>query len=108
MRERYANELEFAKDCDQPIPSVWDVAIEDPDSIFKASGSTFCRQLRRPKATQYEDPIPVRTAAVKTKIPREQLEVMARAGEIPAHFKNGRWNFYISELDTWMSKVATA
>ena len=112
MREHYAFEKERAEDSGLPIPSVWDVATEDLDSIFvarkKIDGKTVSRQLRRPKATEFEELIPIRSASAKLKIPREQLEEMARAHQIPAHFKQGRWGFYRSELDTWMLKVATA
>jgi hypothetical protein len=30
------------------------------------------------------------------------IKRMAGAGELPGHFRFGRWYFYVSELDSWM------
>lgn len=41
-------------------------------------------------------------AAAFVRVHPKTIKRMARNGEVPGHFRFGRWFFYASELDCWM------
>lgn len=49
-----------------------------------------------------ERPLPCEEAAKFLRVHPKTVKRMARNGEVPGHFRFGRWYFYLSELDSWM------
>ena len=49
-----------------------------------------------------ERPLTCEEAALFVRVHPKTVKRMARSGELPGHFRFGRWYFYASELDCWM------
>jgi excisionase family DNA binding protein len=49
-----------------------------------------------------ERPLTCEEAAELVRVHPKTVKRMARSGELPGHFRFGRWFFYSSELDSWM------
>jgi excisionase family DNA binding protein len=49
-----------------------------------------------------ERPLTCEEAAKLVRVHPKTVKRMARSGELPGHFRFGRWFFYASELDCWM------
>lgn len=49
-----------------------------------------------------ERPITCEEASKVLRVHPRTIKRMARRGEVPGHFRFGRWFFYPSELDSWM------
>ena len=49
-----------------------------------------------------ERPMTSDEAATHLRIHPKTIKRMAARGEVPGHFRFGRWFFYLSELDSWM------
>ncbi len=49
-----------------------------------------------------ERPLTCEEAAELVRVHPKTVKRMARTGELPGHFRFGRWFFYASELDCWM------
>jgi excisionase family DNA binding protein len=49
-----------------------------------------------------ESPITCEEASRILRVHPRTIKRMARRGEVPGHFRFGRWFFYPSELDAWM------
>jgi excisionase family DNA binding protein len=49
-----------------------------------------------------ERPLTCEEAATFIRVHPKTVKRMARNGELPGHFRFGRWFFYASELDCWM------
>ena len=49
-----------------------------------------------------ERPLTCEEAAELVRVHPKTVRRMARSGELPGHFRFGRWFFYASELDCWM------
>ncbi len=49
-----------------------------------------------------ERPLTCEEAAGLIRVHPKTVKRMARSGELPGHFRFGRWFFYASELDSWM------
>ena len=49
-----------------------------------------------------ERPLTCEEAAAFVRAHPKTVKRMARTGELPGHFRFGRWFFYASELDSWM------
>lgn len=49
-----------------------------------------------------ERPLTCEEAAAFVRVHPKTVKRMARDGELPGHFRFGRWFFYASELDFWM------
>ena len=49
-----------------------------------------------------ERPLTCEEAAAFVRVHPKTVKRMARRGELPGHFRFGRWFFYASELDCWM------
>ena len=52
--------------------------------------------------TAVERPLTCDEAAAFVRVHPKTVKRMARSGELPGHFRFGRWFFYASELDSWM------
>ena len=50
----------------------------------------------------FEQPISSEEAATHLRIHPKTIKRMAARGQVPGHFRFGRWFFYPSELDSWM------
>jgi len=49
-----------------------------------------------------ERPLTCEEAAALVRVHPKTVKRMAGSGELPGHFRFGRWFFYASELDCWM------
>jgi excisionase family DNA binding protein len=49
-----------------------------------------------------ERPLTCEEAAAFVRVHPKTVKRMARTGQLPGHFRFGRWFFYASELDYWM------
>jgi excisionase family DNA binding protein len=49
-----------------------------------------------------ERPLTCEEAAELVRVHPKTVKRMARVGQVPGHFRFGRWYFYASELDCWM------
>ena len=59
--------------------------------------------MRQPmSAIELERPLTCEEAAGFLRIHPKTIKRMAGRGEVPGHFRFGRWFFYSSELDSWM------
>jgi excisionase family DNA binding protein len=52
--------------------------------------------------SRFEQPMTSEEAASYLRIHPKTIKRMAARGEVPGHFRFGRWFFYPSELDSWM------
>ena len=50
----------------------------------------------------FERPLTCDEAGELLRVHPKTIKRMAARGEIPGHFRFGRWFFYSSELDSWM------
>src|ERR1700678_3488477 len=55
-----------------------------------------------PQKLEVERPLTCDEAAAFVRVHPKTVKRMARTGELPGHFRFGRWFFYASELDAWM------
>ena len=56
----------------------------------------------RLEVTEIERPMTCEEAAGLLRVHPRTIKRMAGRGELPGHFRFGRWFFYPSELDSWM------
>lgn len=70
-----------------------------PDVVASKHGPEITMQ---PNAVATEKPINCQRAAEFLGVHPRTIKRMAAAGELPGHFRFGRWYFYVSELDSWM------
>ncbi len=54
------------------------------------------------KRSVVERPLTCEEAAAFVRVHPKTVKRMARRGDLPGHFRFGRWFFYASELDCWM------
>lgn len=74
-----------------------------------ATGGEALEQLRHgrtplghDRTNPVERPLTCQEAAQFVRVHPKTVKRMARSGELPGHFRFGRWYFYASELDCWM------
>jgi len=60
------------------------------------------RLIERREVGQTERPMNPQEAADLLRVHPKTIKRMAGRGEVPGHFRFGRWYFYASELDCWM------
>ena len=65
----------------------------------RESASNSANGINRPNV---ERPLTCEEAAAIVRVHPKTVKRMARNGELPGHFRFGRWFFYASELDCWM------
>ena len=70
-----------------------------PDAVVGNHGPEITTQ---PNVVATEKPITCQQAADFLAVHPRTIKRMAGAGELPGHFRFGRWYFYVSELDSWM------
>ena len=56
------------------------------------------------KIETVERPLTCEEAAGLLRIHPKTIKRMAGRGELPGHFRFGRWYFYPTELDSWMRR----
>jgi excisionase family DNA binding protein len=97
----------FSVECD-PITENVLPATSEPDAATNTAATvkgteTFLRQKQPAHAdTAVERPLTCEEAAAFVRVHPKTVKRMARTGELPGHFRFGRWFFYASELDCWM------
>lgn len=64
------------------------------------------KAIRRALAV-VERPLTCEEAAALIRAHPKTVKRMARRGDLPGHFRFGRWFFYASELDVWMRNRVT-
>jgi excisionase family DNA binding protein len=81
----------------------FELSLADPDKGATGGGeaaTTASQQL--PEGLHVERPLTCEEAAAFVRVHPKTVKRMARSGELPGHFRFGRWFFYASELDCWM------
>jgi excisionase family DNA binding protein len=89
-----------------PINETFELSLTEPgkeatggkDGVAKAA-ERLLRQGNRPSV---ERPLTCEEAAAFVRVHPKTVKRMARSGDLPGHFRFGRWFFYASELDCWM------
>jgi hypothetical protein len=75
----------------------WQRATEDRDSA-----AASLELSHNPQKLEVERPLTCDDAAAFVRVhPKTVNKQMARTGQLPGHFRFGRWFFYPSELDSW-------
>ncbi len=64
--------------------------------------SAIAKMEEKHEANGIERPITCEEASKVLRVHPRTIKRMARRGEVPGHFRFGRWFFYPSELDSWM------
>lgn len=60
------------------------------------------RLIEKREVGKMERPMNPQEAADLLRVHPKTIKRMAGRGEVPGHFRFGRWYFYASELDCWM------
>lgn len=69
----------------------------------RENASDFATDLNsQGKRSATERPLTCQEAAELVRVHPKTVRRMAGRGELPGHFRFGRWFFYASELDCWM------
>ncbi len=66
------------------------------------NGTITSELIGEGKRSSVERPLTCDEAAALVRVHPKTVKRMARSGELPGHFRFGRWFFYASELDCWM------
>ncbi len=75
----------------------------DKGTTGGGDGATIASELLGHGRRQIvERPLTCEEAAAFVRVHPKTVKRMARSGELPGHFRFGRWFFYASELDYWM------
>jgi excisionase family DNA binding protein len=77
-----------------PIKQTFELSLAEPDKEATGGGDS--------KRSTVERPLTCEEAAAFVRVHPKTVKRMARSGELPGHFRFGRWFFYASELDCWM------
>jgi excisionase family DNA binding protein len=88
-----------------PIKETFELSLTEPDKEATEggdSGATTSRLLGGGKCSVVERPLTCEEAAALVRVHPKTVKRMARSGNLPGHFRFGRWFFYASELDCWM------
>lgn len=88
-----------------PIKETFELSLTGPDKGATRVGETGTVTSRWPedgKRPTVERPLTCEEAAAFVRVHPKTVKRMARTGELPGHFRFGRWFFYASELDCWM------
>lgn len=90
-----------------PTAKELDLSLSEPGN--RATGGTrentsdFATNLNsQGKRSTTERPLTCQEAAELVRVHPKTVRRMAGRGELPGHFRFGRWFFYASELDCWM------
>ncbi len=83
----------------------FELSLEQPDqgTTGGEDAATIAAGLRgHGRRQSVERPLTCDEAAAFVRVHPKTVKRMARNGELPGHFRFGRWFFYASELDCWM------
>ena len=92
-----------AQDLQLSTEETFELSLADEDKGATGGGETATntsQQLLEPLSV--ERPLTCEEAAAFVRVHPKTVKRMARSGELPGHFRFGRWFFYASELDCWM------
>ncbi len=64
----------------------------------------FASLLEKSDGREMERPMTPTEAANLLRVHPRTIKRMAGRGDLPGHFRFGRWYFYASELDCWMRR----
>ena len=103
------NEHEDTQSCEQmsSITESFNLSLTEPEkgTTGKRRGNTsnLATELKgHGDWSGIEPPLTCEEAADLARVHPRTLKRMARRGELPGHFRFGRWFFYASELDCWL------
>ena len=88
-----------------PIKETFELSLTEPDQGATGGGDGGTRTpglVGDGKRSVVERPLTCEEAAAFVRVHPKTVKRMARSGELPGHFRFGRWFFYASELDCWM------
>jgi excisionase family DNA binding protein len=89
-----------------PLNGTFELSLTEPDKGTTEGGdsATIASEplLGHGKRPSVEQPLRCEEAAAFVRAHPKTVKRMARNGELPGHFRFGRWFFYASELDCWM------
>jgi excisionase family DNA binding protein len=98
--DRRLQELKFS------TKEIFELPCADPGNGATAGGETATTSsqqlLGESKRLSVERPLTCEEAAALVRVHPKTVKRMARSGDLPGHFRFGRWFFYASELDCWM------
>ena len=88
-----------------PIKETFELSLTEPNQGATGgedSVTTTPGLVGDGKRSAVERPLTCEEAAAFVRVHPKTVKRMARNGELPGHFRFGRWFFYASELDCWM------
>src|SRR5216684_9258584 len=88
-----------------PMKETFELSLTEPDQGSTGggdSGTTTPGLVGDGKRSAVERPLTCEEAAAFVRVHPKTVKRMARNGELPGHFRFGRWFSYASELDCWM------
>jgi len=93
------------RELTSPIKETFELSLTEPDQGATGggdSGTTTPGLVGDGKRSVVERPLTCEEAAAFVRVHPKTVKRMARSGDLPGHFRFGRWFFYASELDCWM------
>jgi len=98
------------KSSNEPVPPIketFELSFTEPHKAEGATGGGDTRTLTSGlsgggRRSTVERPLTCEEAAAFVRVHPKTVKRMARNGDLPGHFRFGRWFFYASELDGWM------
>jgi excisionase family DNA binding protein len=95
--DRRAQELKLS------TQETFELSLADPVKGATGGGETVATASQQLlEGLSVERPLTCEEAAAFVRVHPKTVKRMARSGELPGHFRFGRWFFYASELDCWM------
>jgi len=88
-----------------PMKETFELSLTKPDQGATGGGdcgTTTPGLVGDGKRPVVERPLTCEEAAAFVRVHPKTVKRMARSGDLPGHFRFGRWFFYASELDCWM------
>ncbi len=90
-----------------PTIETFNLSLTEPEKGATGGGKEGTSNLateshRHGEQSAIERPLTCEEAAELVRVHPKTVKRMARTGELPGHFRFGRWFFYASELDCWM------
>jgi len=87
-----------------PIKETFELSRREPGKGATGGGDTGALTSRSGdgRRSTVERPLTCEEAAAFVRVHPKTVKRMARSGDLPGHFRFGRWFFYPSELDSWM------
>jgi len=88
-----------------PLKETFELSLTEPDKGATGGGdrgTITSLLLGDGNCSVLERPLTCEEAAAFVRVHPKTVKRMARSGELPGHFRFGRWFFYASELDCWM------